>query len=145
MVEKSPLTLTPRSVSWIGACALVAAISFGSAVRIHSALSLPGFASNAVEGMLKSDAALLYYMTQRIVESGGLPPDDFRADPRVEHPETSDLPAMFTVGQEFLVACCQGQERFVDQLECLHGMGVQHARFAGMVYRAVTVVEPSGV
>ncbi len=104
MVGKGPVTLTPRRTAWIGACALVAAVVVGSAVRIHSALSLPGLASNAVEGMLKSDPALLYYVTQRIIESGGLPPDDFRADPRVEHPETSDLPAMFTVGQEFLVA-----------------------------------------
>ena len=104
MVEKGPVMLTPRRTAWIGACALVAAVVVGSAVRIHSALSLPGLASNSVEGMLKSDNALLYYVTQRIVESGGLPPDDFRADPRVEHPETSDLPAMLTVGQEFLVA-----------------------------------------
>ena len=51
---KSPVTLTPRSTAWIGAFALIAAVVFGSAVRIHSALSLPAFASNAVEGMLKS-------------------------------------------------------------------------------------------
>jgi hypothetical protein len=47
---------------------------------------------------------LLFYITERIVEVGGGVPEDFRADPNVAWPETADLPAMFTVGQEFLVA-----------------------------------------
>jgi hypothetical protein len=54
--------------------------------------------------MLQSDPALLYYVTERIAEAGGLPPADFRADPRVEHPDGADLPAIETVGQEFLIA-----------------------------------------
>jgi hypothetical protein len=90
--------------NWIGAGALLATIAFGTAVRIETALSLPAFQAKRPEGMLKSDPALLYYITERILASGGLPPDDFRADPRIEHPATSDIPAMFTVGQEFFVA-----------------------------------------
>ena len=89
---------------WIGAGVLLAAIAFGSVARIHTALSLPGFDATRAEGMLKSDPALLYYITQRILEAGGLPPEDFRSDPRIEHPAESDIPAMFTVGQEFFVA-----------------------------------------
>jgi len=79
-------------------------VAFGSLVRIETAFSLPGFDKVHAEGMLRSDNALLYYLTQRVVESGGRVPPDFRADPRVEHPLESDLPAMFTVGQEFVVA-----------------------------------------
>jgi hypothetical protein len=93
-----------RRAHWIGAGVLLATIAFGAAVRIETALSLPAFQAKRPEGMLKSDPALLYYVTERILASGGLPPDDFRADPRIEHPATSDIPAMFTVGQEFLVA-----------------------------------------
>ena len=88
----------------VGAAVLIAAIALGSAVRIQTAFSLSTFDSVHPERMLKSDPALLTYITQRILDAGGLPPDDFRADPRVEHPALSDLPAMFTVGQEFIVA-----------------------------------------
>jgi len=72
-----------RTARWIGAGVLLAAIAFGSVARIHTALSLPGFDSTRAEGMLKSDPALLYYITQRILEAGGLPPEDFRSDPRI--------------------------------------------------------------
>jgi hypothetical protein len=88
----------------VGLLVLSLAIAFGSCVRIRGALSQANFDPTRAERMLKSDPGLLYYITHRIVEAGGLPPADFRADPRVEHPATSDLPAMFTVGQEFLVA-----------------------------------------
>jgi len=73
-------------------------------LRFTLAVGDPGFDSEHPEGMLKSDPALLYYITERILDAGGVPPEDFRADPRVEFPDTTDLPATFTVGQEFLVA-----------------------------------------
>ena len=44
-------------------------------------------------GLLKSDPGLLYYLTQRVVDSGGGAPDDWRADPRIEYPSTVDIPA----------------------------------------------------
>jgi hypothetical protein len=72
--------------------------------RIHTTLGLEAFDREHPEGMVKSDQALLYYVISRIVDAGGLPPDDFRADPRIEYPELVDVPAMFTVGQEFLIA-----------------------------------------
>ena len=54
--------------------------------------------------MLRSDPALLYYLTERVVESHGGMPLDFRANARIEHPETTDIPATFASGQEFVVA-----------------------------------------
>ncbi len=93
-----------RAATLAGLGVLLAVLAFGSAVRIQTALALPAFAAGNPDGLLKSDTALLYYITTRIIDGGGLPPGDFRADPRVEHPETTDLPAMETVGAEFLVA-----------------------------------------
>jgi Q-cell neuroblast polarisation len=98
----------PLVTSWLARClgiaALIALIALGSFARIHTALVDPNFDRVHAEGMLKSDPGLLYYFTERILESGGLPPADFRADPRVEYPLTTDIPAMFPVGQEFVVA-----------------------------------------
>jgi hypothetical protein len=84
--------------------ALLACIGFGAWVRIGTAFSLAIFDAARPQQMLQSDPALLYYITERIAEAGGLPPGDFRADARVEHPDGSDLPAIEAVGQEFLVA-----------------------------------------
>ena len=89
------------------AAALAATIAFSTCIRTHTTFTDPAFAAahaNAPRGLLKSDPALLAYLTQRILDSGGLPPDDFRADPRIQHPDTTDIPAEFTVGQEFLLA-----------------------------------------
>ena len=84
---------TRQRPNWtaIGAAVLIAAIALGSAVRIQTAFSLSTFDPVHPERMLKSDPALLTYITQRILDSSGLPPDDFRADPRVEHPDLSAL------------------------------------------------------
>ncbi len=73
-------------------------------VRVRTALADPEFDAVEARGLLKSDPALLFYVTERIVEAGGGVPDDFRADPRIQHPETTDIAAEFTVGQEFLTA-----------------------------------------
>lgn len=91
---------------WIGICVLLLLIGLGSWIRIGTALRDPGFDRENPVGLLRSDPGLLYYLVERVVESGGLPPADFRADPRVEYPDLADLPAMFSVGQEFFVAWC---------------------------------------
>jgi hypothetical protein len=83
---------------------LVGIVAGGAAVRIGVAESMPYLHDRPAEGLLKSDPGLLHYLTGRIVAAEGRVPDDFRADPRIEHPESTDVPAMFTVGQEFLVA-----------------------------------------
>ncbi len=92
-----------RLVPW-AVLALLLALS--AKTRIDAALRDPNFDVESPDGLLKSDPALLYYITERIVARGGLAPGDFRADPRVQHPDLTDLPAEFAVGQEFLVAWC---------------------------------------
>lgn len=89
-----------------GAAAAALALAYATAVALRIALGLadPGFDRERPERMLKSDPALHYYVVERIVESGGLPPPDFRADPRVEHPARTDLPALLPIQQEFFVA-----------------------------------------
>jgi hypothetical protein len=57
--------------------------------------------------MLRSDPALLYYVTEEIrssIDQARLEPREFHADPRIQHPFLTDVPAEFPVGQEFLVA-----------------------------------------
>ncbi len=85
------------------ALALLALVLLGTWTRIRTTLSDPGFAAGPPEGLLRSDPALLAYFTQRIAESGGLPAD-FGAEPRIEHPLRLDVPALFPIGPEFLVA-----------------------------------------
>jgi hypothetical protein len=86
------------------AIVLFALVALSTLLRVETALLDPNFNAARPEGLLKSDPALLHYITERIVEAGGAPPEDFRADGRVAWPELTDLPASFTVGQEFLVA-----------------------------------------
>jgi len=88
----------------MGALGALALVILGSDLRLQTALADSNFDAERAEGMLKSDPGLLYYITERILEAGGGVPSDFRSDPRVQHPDLTDLPAEFTVGQEFLVA-----------------------------------------
>jgi hypothetical protein len=90
-----------RRFGWLFALLCVA---LASTLRIHAALSDPGFDRTNPIGMLRSDPGLLDYLAERIDEAHGLPPADFRADPRIEYPDATDVPATFTVGQEFVVA-----------------------------------------
>jgi hypothetical protein len=98
-----------RRQKLVSLIALLLAICIGSTIRIHTTLTDVNFNTLDSRPLLRSDPGLLYYFTDRIIESHSLPPNDFRADPLVEYPETSDLPAMFTIGQEFLVAWCAAQ------------------------------------
>jgi hypothetical protein len=82
----------------------LAAVVAGSAIRVGVTYAHPNFQRDRPEGLLKSDPALLYYFTDRIVESGGWPPPDRRHDPRIEHPLGTDLAAHFPIAQEYLVA-----------------------------------------
>ena len=90
----------------LGILALLAilAVALASALRIEVAEGDPGFDGQDARGSLRSDPALLYYLTTRLVENGGEAPDDWRQDPRIEFPDRVDIPAVFTVGQEYLVA-----------------------------------------
>ncbi|HED64403.1 MAG TPA: hypothetical protein ENJ09_02495 [Planctomycetes bacterium] len=88
----------------LGLLALALVVLIAGVARARTVLASPSFAGEPPEALLRSDPGLLLYITDRIVAGGGLPPADFRADPRVQAPEGTDLAAEFTVGQEFLVA-----------------------------------------
>jgi len=94
----------PRHLWIVGALALLLAFAWSSFVRIHFALRDPGFRAGGAPALLRTDPAFLYYITERIADADGLAPADLRADPRVEWPETTDLAAIETLGQEFVVA-----------------------------------------
>lgn len=83
---------------------LLAAVLWGAWIRVDTTLRDPDFDASDARGILRSDPALLHYLCQRILEAGGGVPDDFHADPRLQHPFVTDVPAEFPVGQEFLVA-----------------------------------------
>ncbi len=88
----------------IGLVALVLLYALSCWIRIHYALVDPHFDVRDPAGLLKTDPGLSYYVTERVIEAGGLPPADFRRDPGPCWPETADLPAMLPVTKEFLVA-----------------------------------------
>jgi hypothetical protein len=93
-----------RRARRLGWCFAALCVLLGATLRIHAALTDPGFDRVSSKGLLRSDPGLLDYFTERIVESHGAVPDDFRAELRVEHPDATDVPATFTIGQEFVVA-----------------------------------------
>ena len=88
----------------LGLLALLSMIFIGAKIRIDTALDHPSFHRDRPEAMLKSDPALLYYITQRIVESNGLPYDGFGHDTCIEYPDGVDVAAIETPGQEFFIA-----------------------------------------
>lgn len=89
---------------WIGALVIALAVAWSSAARIRVALNDKEFRGASAPQLLRTDPAFLFYVTERIVESGGAAPSDLRADPNVEWPEQTDLAAIETLGQEFVVA-----------------------------------------
>jgi hypothetical protein len=97
----------PRAGRLVALLWLAFAVAWGAWIRIDTALADPDFDARDARGMLRSDPALLYYLCSELAESaraGRLAPADFRADPRIQHPFVTDVPAEFPVGQEFLVA-----------------------------------------
>jgi len=94
---------TTRSVA-VALLAILAIVAASAGLRIGWTLQNPHFDATSSEGFLTTDPAFITYGAARIVAGGGFAPDDFRADPRVEHPDRTDMPAMFTIGQEYLIA-----------------------------------------
>jgi len=84
--------------------ALFALVLFSAFMRVQMARQDTNFASAGAEGLLKSDPALVHYVSSRIAENGGLAPLELSSDPLVEHPVGMDLPAALTIGQEYLIA-----------------------------------------
>lgn len=94
-------TRSGRLAWWVG-CALVVAAA--AAFRLTLVLGDDGFSRDDPARVLKSDPALVYYITQQLAEGQSLVPPDFRADTRIEHPHAVDIPRQFTVFEEWLVA-----------------------------------------
>src|SRR6185436_19410917 len=88
----------------LGIACLIAVIAYSATLRIYYTLHDANFDRVNAASLLRTDPAFLYYVTERIALNHGLPPSDFRADPRLEWPELTDIPAIETVGQEFYVA-----------------------------------------
>ncbi len=124
---------------------LCLAVVWGAWIRVETALGDPSFDARHPEGMLRSDPALLYYITERILDAGGGVPADFRADPRVQHPDVTDIPAEFAVGQEFLVAWAHLLTRSDEPLHvtALRVMALTAALLVVGVFTAVRAVTGS--
>ncbi len=88
-------------LSLLAALALAASMTV---LRVRVTLADPNFDPRDSSGLLKSDPGLLVYLTQRVIAAHGGVPEDWRADPRIEHPATYDVPAKLPVAQEFVVA-----------------------------------------
>ena len=88
----------------LAATVLLALVLVGTLARARTALDHAAFDRAEAVGSVRSDPALIYYLCQRVIEAGGGVPGDWRADPRIEHPDTVDVPARFTVGLEWVVA-----------------------------------------
>lgn len=91
-----------------GCMALAGLVAASAWLRSYAALHDPNFDTENPVGLLRSDPALLYYFVERILEAGGGMPADFRADPRVLFPESTDVLALFPLGIEWIVAWCRG-------------------------------------
>ncbi len=87
---------------WLGPCLVIVLCLASARLRYTIALDDPAYDGARPESVLRSDPALLYALTKSVVEAGGTP-EDWRADPRLAWPETVDVPATYTVGQEYLV------------------------------------------
>jgi hypothetical protein len=136
MTSDSPETSTAsrKHLLWgtLGLCAIVA---FGCYVRIAATFAEPRFNAEDPRGLLKSDPALLYHFVRQLADGEEFLPDDFRADSHVEHPELSDLPAMFTIAPEYLLAFLY---RWLDPEMALHA-------FCALVMAVFTSLSAVGV
>jgi hypothetical protein len=82
---------------------LMGLVLFSFWVRVDTAARDETFTQVAQEGLLKSDPGLLYYLTEKVALADGLIPPDWSADERIAYPALTNIPADYTVGQEFLL------------------------------------------
>jgi hypothetical protein len=120
-----------RLIALVG---LALAVVWGAWIRVDTTLSDPYFDARDARGLLRSDPALLAYLTQEIeaaYAAGRATPPDFRADPRIQHPFVTDVPEEFPVAQEFLVA---GAHRFVAPDTPLHVVALWVSSFVAALF-----------
>lgn len=103
MNDASNLRLRGRAL-WLAIATVVLAVAISAATRIGFTLRDPAFGAPTAAHLLRTDPAFLHYVTEKIADSGGAPPADLRADPNVEWPLETDIAAIETVGQEFVIA-----------------------------------------
>tara|TARA_R110002073_G_scaffold6553_1_gene38568 strand:+ start:481 stop:753 length:273 start_codon:yes stop_codon:yes gene_type:complete len=70
---------------WLGALLVAALVLASTGLRIQQTFTDPGYTATDDTGRFKSDPGLLFYITKRLADPSGIP-TDFRADPRIEHP-----------------------------------------------------------
>ena len=99
---RAPTSVRFVRVHWLELLVCAALVVFSFWVRVDAVARDVAFARAPAEGLFKSDPGLLYYLTERVASAEGLIPSDWRADPRIAYPELVDIPADYTVGQEFL-------------------------------------------
>jgi len=95
------------ALRWLALGWLLAAVAWSAWIRVDTTLSDPGFDAHDARGILRSDPALLFYLSTEIRQAlalGEPVPADFHADPRIQHPYLTDVPTEFPTGPEFLVA-----------------------------------------
>ncbi len=102
MEEQETQSGTRTCGPWLDALVLVVLVALGSWIRLDTA-ARDGVLTRADEqGLMKSDPGLLFYLTKEVANAEGLVPGSWEANPRIAHPGTVDVPADYTVGQEFL-------------------------------------------
>jgi hypothetical protein len=100
-----PLPVRPARRAIVLSLLAVLALAAGLTVlRVRATLADPNFDARDASGLLKSDPGLLFYLTERVIAAHGRAPQDWHADPRIEHPALYDVPAKLPVAQEFVVA-----------------------------------------
>lgn len=124
-----------RASRLLGLLGLVLVVLLGTLARVQGATRDPHFDREDPTGMLVTDPGVLFYLTRRTVEAGGLP-EDLRADPRLQHPDRVDVLQRYTYGQELLVLAARrlvGPEVPLHVL-CLWVFALVMAATAGAVY-----------
>lgn len=103
-MNDTPFQVVRGRALWLAIASIVLAFAWSAGTRIYFTLRDPAFQETSAEHLLRTDPAFLYYVTERIADAGGAAPADLRADPNVEWPLKTDLAAIETIGQEFVVA-----------------------------------------
>jgi hypothetical protein len=93
----------PRQTGWLDWVAVALLVLLSAWIRIDTAEGDGALQRGPERGLPKSDPGLLYYLTSQVAHADGLVAEDWNADPRIAYPDTVDIPADYTVGQEFLL------------------------------------------
>ncbi len=88
---------------WLDALIVFLLVLLSAWIRLDTAAMDGALERGPEAGLLKSDPGLLYYLTSQVANAEDWLPEDWNADPRIAYPQKVDIPADYTVGQEFLL------------------------------------------